>query len=118
MNTITIIALVLLGVILLPFSVLRPVAIIFNVRAGEKYRQGLAEKVNRLRLGKMLAALGVDINVYLNSEPGLEIQQHIDRCAACDNTAECDDKLAARDIDPEHIGFCNNEASLREIAKK
>jgi hypothetical protein len=118
MNTITIIALAVLTLVLVTFSVLLPVAIVFNVRAGEKYRQGLAEKVNRLRLGKMLAALGVDIDVYLNSERSLEIQQHIDRCAACGNTDECDDKLAKQDIDPDHIGFCNNEASLREIAKK
>ena len=118
MNTITIIALVLLALMLVTFTVLLPVAIVFNVRAGEKYRQGLAEKVNRLRLGKMLAALGVDIDVYLSSERSLEIQQHIDRCAACDNTTECDDKLAGQSIDPDNIGFCNNEASLREIAKK
>jgi hypothetical protein len=118
MNTITIIALVLLTLMLVTFLVLLPVAIVFNVRAAEKYRQGLAEKVNRLRLGKMLAALGVDIDVYLNSERSLEIQQHIDRCAACDNTTECDDKLAGQAIAPDNIGFCNNEASLREIAKK
>lgn len=118
MNTLTIIALVLLTTMLVTFSVLLPVAIVFNVRAGEKYRQGLAEKVNRLRLGKMLAALGVDIDIYLNSERSLEIQQHIDRCAACSNTAECDDKLAGEAIDPDRIDFCNNEASLREIAKK
>jgi hypothetical protein len=118
MNTITIIALAVLTLAVVSFSVLLPVAIVFNVRAGEKYRRGLAEKVNRLRLGKMLTALGVDIDVYLNSERSVEIQQHIDRCAACGNTAECDDKLAGQDIDPDNIGFCNNEASLREIAKK
>jgi len=118
MNTITIIALVMLTLMLVTFTVLLPVAIVFNVRAGEKYRQGLAEKVNQLRLGKMLAALGVDIDVYLNSERSLEIQQHIDRCAACGNTAECDDKLTGQAITPDNIGFCNNEAHLREIAKK
>jgi hypothetical protein len=118
MNIITIVTMVLLGVILVTFSVLLPVAIIFNVRAGEKYRKGLAEKVNRLRLGKMLMALGVDINIYLNTERSVEIQQHIDRCAACSNTVECDDRLADQDIAPDNIGFCNNEASLREIAKK
>lgn len=118
MNIITIFALALLALILLTFSVLLPVAIVFNVRAGEKYRKGLAEKVNRLRLGKMLAALGVDINRYLSSERSVDIQQHIDRCNACVNTAECDEKLDSHDIDPEHIGFCNNEASLQEIVKK
>jgi len=118
MNTITIIAMLLLGLVVLTFSVLLPVAIVFNVRAAEKYRKGLAEKVNRLRLGKMLAALGVNIDVYLNSERSLDIQQHIDRCAACSNTVECDDKLADKDIAPDNIGFCNNETSLREIAKK
>ena len=118
MNTITLVALAVLTLVLVTFSVLLPVAIVFNVRAGEKYRKGLAEKVNKLRLGKMLAALGVDIDVYLNSERSLEIQQHIDRCAACDNTAECDDKLSAEAIDPDSIDFCNNEASLQKIAKK
>jgi len=118
MNTLTILALVLLTLLLVTFSVLLPVAIVFNVRAGEKYRRDLAEKVNRLRLGKMLEALGVDIDIYLNSERSLDIQQHIDRCNACDNTAECDDKLTGQGIDPDHIGFCNNEASLREIANK
>ena len=118
MNTITIIALAVLTLAVVSFSVLLPLAIVFNVRAGEKYRKGLAEKVNQLRLGKMLTALGVDINVYLNSERSVEIQQHIERCAACGNTAECDDKLSGRAIDPDSIDFCNNESSLREIAKK
>jgi hypothetical protein len=118
MNTITLIALAVLALMVVSFSILLPLAIVFNVRAGEKYRKGLAEKVNKLRLGKMLKALGVDIDVYLNSERSLEIQQHIDRCAACSNTAECDEKLADDAIDPDSIDFCNNEASLREIAKK
>jgi len=118
MNTITIIAMILLTLVLLTFSVLLPVAIIFNVRAGERYRRGLAERVNMLRLGRMLGALGVDINVYLNTERSLDIQHHMDRCAACENTAECDDKLARNAVDPDHLGFCNNEASLREMTRK
>jgi hypothetical protein len=118
MNTITLIALAVLALVVVSFSVLLPLAIVFNVRAGEKYRKGLAEKVNQLRLGKMLKALGVDIDVYLNSERSLEIQQQIDRCAACGNTAECDDKLAGDALSPDSIDFCNNEESLREIAKK
>jgi len=118
MNTITIIAMILLALVLLTFSVVLPVAIVFNLRSAERYRQGLAEKIDSLRLGRMLAALGIDINIYLNSERSLDINTHIERCNACENTAECDDLLAQDGIDPDNIGFCNNEASLREIAKK
>jgi len=118
MNTLTIIAMALLALVLLFFSVLLPLAIVFNLRAGERYRQGLAERIDRLRLGRMLAALGIDVNVYLSSERGLDIRDHIERCSACENTAECDDRLARNDVAPDSIGFCNNEASLRKISEK
>lgn len=118
MNTVTLIAILLLALVLLVFAVLLPVAIIFNVRAGEKYRRGLAEQVNRLRLGRMLGALGIDIGVYLSTERSRDIERHIDRCAACGNTEACDDRLAEGSIAPDSIDFCNNEASLREIAGK
>ena len=39
-----------------------------NVIVGMEFRNKLARKVDALRLNKMLAALGIDINSYLHSE--------------------------------------------------
>lgn len=104
-------------VLLAIFAVLLTIAIIFNVKAGTKYRKVLAEKINTLRLSNMLAALGIDINVYLNTVPTVDINSQMERCTACTNTEECDDRLQKEDIDTDGIGFCNNEESLRDISK-
>ena len=86
-----------------------------NVIVGMEFRKNLARKVDALRLNKMLAALGIDINTYLHSERVLDIEEHIDRCSACENTATCDDQLAKGTIQAGNIDYCNNEASLQQI---
>ena len=82
-----------------------------------KYRQDLAHRLEKLRLGKMLVALGIDTSEYLAQSPGIEIRNHMERCSACSNTAECDDKLAHNDIDADRINFCNNEESLQNLVR-
>jgi hypothetical protein len=115
MNTLNLVALGVLALVLAAFLVLLPVAIIFNMKTGMKYRQELAHKLDRLRLGKMLAALGMDLNEYLATNPTVDIKHQMERCTACTNTEECDDQLAINAIDADSIGFCNNEESLRHI---
>ncbi|MGD8312981.1 MAG: DUF6455 family protein [Gammaproteobacteria bacterium] len=113
----TLTAALLLGLLLAIFAVLLPTTIVFNTRAGMKYRKVLAEKVDKLRLGRMLAALGIDIDVYLSSARAVDIRDQIENCKACVNTRECDDKLAGGAIGAGDIGFCNNEESLKQVAK-
>ena len=115
-NLVSILSILLLGLLLATFMVLLPVAIIFNTRAGMKYRQALAGRLERLRLGKMLVALGIDTDSYLSGERAVTIREHMDRCSACQNTGECDTRLAEGTMDADSIGFCNNEASLQKIA--
>ena len=115
MNILSLIAVGILALMLTAFLVLLPVAIIFNMKAGMKYRQNLARGVEKLRLSKMLTALGIDVNEYLANNPALEIRSHMERCSECSNTEECDDQLSNSAIDADRIGFCNNEESLREI---
>ncbi len=86
-----------------------------NVIVGMEFRKSLAAKVNALRLNKMLGALGIDINSYLHSERVIDIEEHIDRCAACGNTDTCDDQLAKGAVQPGSIDYCNNEATLQRI---
>ena len=115
LNLVSIAAVLLLGLLLATFMVLLPVSIIFNTRAGMKYRRGMAEQLARLRLGKMLTALGIDTDSYLSSERVVDIQKQMERCDACANTEECDTRLGAGAVDAGSIDYCNNEASLRDI---
>ena len=108
----------MLGLLLVIFIVWLIVAIIFNTRAGMKYRQGLADQLERLRLGKMLAALGIEADGYLSSERAVDIREQMERCNACANTDECDTRLAAGPVDAGSIDYCNNEASLQKIAAR
>jgi hypothetical protein len=107
----------LIILILAVFFVLLPVTIVFNFKAGIKYREKLAGQVERLRLGKMLAALGVDIDAYVSKERTVDIWEQMNRCKACDNTEECDDRLAEGVIDADNISFCDNEKSLQELTR-
>jgi len=116
LNLVSILSILLLGLLLATFMVLLPVAIIFNTRAGMKYRQVLAGQLARLRLGKMLTALGIDTDSYLSSERVVAIREQMDRCCACDNTGECDTQLAGGTVNTDSISYCNNEASLKKIA--
>ena len=117
-NIISLVAILMLGLLLAIFIVWLMAAIIFNTRAGMKYRQQLAEQLARLRLGKMLTALGIDTDSYLSIERAVDIHEQMDRCTTCTNTGECDAQLAAGAVDAGSIDYCNNEASLQKIAEQ
>ena len=115
LNLVSVASMLLLGLLLATFMILLPVAIIYNTRAGMKYRRRLAEQLARLRLGKMLTALGIDTDSYLSSERVVDIQQQMERCNTCTNTGECDTRLGEGAVDADSIDYCNNEASLHKI---
>ena len=115
LNLVSVASMLMLGLLLATFMILLPVAIIYNTRAGMKYRRRLAEQLARLRLGKMLTALGIDTDSYLSSERVVDIHKQMERCNACANTGECDTQLAEGAVDAGSIDYCNNEASLHKI---
>ncbi|MDB4409783.1 DUF6455 family protein [Gammaproteobacteria bacterium] len=116
LNIISMTSLLLLALLMLSFILLLSVAIVFNTRAGMKYRETLAAQLEQLRLGKMLTALGIDTDSYLSRERAVDIRQHMQRCNSCSNTQECDSRLAVNNVDTETIDYCNNEASLRKLS--
>jgi hypothetical protein len=118
MNIISVTAVLLLGLLLASFMVLLAITIVFNTRAGMKYRATLAIQLEQLRLGKMLTALGIDTDNYLSRERAVDIRQHMERCTACTNTQECDTRLQEDNVDIAAIDFCNNEASLQQFSEK
>lgn len=108
----------MLGLMLVVFIVLLLAAIVFNTRAGMKYRQGLASQLERLRLGKMLTALGIETDNYLSTVRAADIREQMNRCNDCANTGECDTRLVAGTVDAGSIDYCDNEASLQKIAER
>ena len=116
-TTISVFSATLLTLLLGTFAILLMIAIVFNFKAGLKYRRTLAEQLNNFRLAKMLAALGIDIDEYLSTERVVDIHAQMTRCGACENVDECDEKLAGGGISADTIGFCNNEQSLQKLAR-
>jgi hypothetical protein len=117
MDVFSVIVIIFLGMLVFAFSVSLFLAIIFNVKAGIKYREPLAKKLHMLRLSKMLSALGISTFEYLHTESLVTINEQMDRCSECTNTDECDDNLSSN-IDINHIDFCNNESSLKNMLSK
>ncbi|HHO67979.1 MAG TPA: hypothetical protein ENK12_03010 [Gammaproteobacteria bacterium] len=118
MNLFSLFSLVLLGLALLAFAGLLTAAIVFNMKAGRRYRQRLAAELQRLRLSRMLGALGIDIDSYLHNERVVDIHHQMHRCETCRNTDTCDEHLQEGAIGSEEIPFCNNEAALQDMVKK
>ncbi len=113
----TLLTSLLFAALLVLFVVILPVAIIFNVRAGMVYREKLAGKIEKLRLGKMLSALGIDIDTYISSERGVDIHKHMNRCVTCSSLEECDERLERGGVTADDIGFCKNEEPLQELTQ-
>lgn len=118
MNILTLAITGLMALLAVVFILFLFVAIIFNLKTGENYRHRLANKLDDLRLVRMLGALGIDANAYLHSEKIIDIHRQMERCAACENTDQCDDRLSSNEIAAEDIDFCNNEKDLQGIVKK
>ena len=118
LNIISVTSLMLLVLLMASFIFLLSTAIVFNTRAGMNYRTTLAARLEQLRLAKMLAALGIDTDSYLSRERTVDIHRHMQRCTSCTSTQECDSRLGDENVDTETIDYCNNEASLRKLARQ
>ena len=118
MNILTLVTVgLLLALVLAVFTLLLPMAFVVNFKTGAVYREKLASQVDRLRLGNMLAALGITTDTYVSKERAIDIREQMTRCKACENTASCDEKLQQEAVTADEIGFCSNEESLRKLAR-
>jgi Family of unknown function (DUF6455) len=86
-----------------------------NLINGRKFHHALEQEFSKLRLSKMLAALGISKTDYIYQTSVKDIQQQMKSCSDCTNTNECDEKLSKPDINITEIEFCNNEADLKTI---
>lgn len=89
--------------------------ILINLINGRKFHHALEQEFSKLRLSNMLTALGISKTDYIYQTSVKDINQQMKSCSDCRNTGECDEKLAAPNVDITEIAFCNNEEQLKEI---
>jgi hypothetical protein len=104
-----------LGLLLVYFVLQLFFTVFNNLATGQKFHHSLAEKFDHLRLSKMLSALGIDKTAYIYQTNVNDIHKQMNSCSACENTDECDERLAEPDLKISEIAFCNNETELKEI---
>lgn len=92
--------------------------ILINLINGRKFHHSLEQELDKLRLSKMLASLGINKTAYIYQNRVNDIHQQMKNCSACTKTDECDEKLSTPDLDVTDIDFCNNEAELKEIKQQ
>ena len=115
MDTITVIVGGALLVMVSWFMLRLSYTVAMNLINGRKFHHSLDQKFSKLRLNKMLTALGINKTAYIYQTSVKDIHQQMKSCSDCTNTDECDEKLSKPDIDITEIEFCNNEADLKEI---
>ena len=94
-----------------------------NLVKGRSFHDSLENSFDDLRLSKMLQRLGIDKYRYIRVNRVVDIERHMDNCSRCENTATCDERLAAAAngnarIDVDNIDFCNNEEELKTIEQR
>ncbi len=115
MDTITIVVGGALALLLTLFVFRLSYTILLNLINGRKFHHSLQQEFDKLRLSNMLTALGINKTDYIYQTSVKDIHQQMKSCSDCSNTDECDEKLAAPNLDVSEIDFCNNEADLKVI---
>lgn len=116
MDIVSLIITLLLAVLMLYLLVRLPLAILGNLRAGHRFRKGLATALQELRLARMLSYLGIDSDAYLHRQQALKIKKHMERCDNCGAKSTCDQVLEqAVPADVNSLGFCANIDDLKEM---
>ena len=88
-----------------------------NMQQGKIVRQKIAQRVESLRMSKMLKALGLDFSQYLYTVPLHKINDSMNKCEQCPTTDICDEKLQQPHIEPEQIDFCPNHECLGKFSE-
>ena len=86
-------------------------SIMNSSRQGVNFREDLLERVQSVRMHKMLKALGINQQQYAYSHRVSDIEKHIYRCKQCANTEQCDRELASGVL-KQAESYCPNNSDL------
>ena len=111
------IAFFVLGILFLILALFFVLLISRNLQQGKRVRQKIAERVESLRMSKMLKALGLDFTQYLYTVPLHQINDSMNKCEQCATTETCDEKLQQPHIEADEIDFCPNHECLGKFSQ-
>jgi lipid A disaccharide synthetase len=118
MNTFTMIVGTALILLLAGFLLRLSYVIMMNLVNGRKFHHELEQQFSKLRLSRMLSALGINKTAYIYQTRVNDIQQQMNNCSDCNNTDQCDETLSGPELNVTDIDFCNNEAEFKEIKQQ
>lgn len=78
-----------------------------------KSHEDIDERVKRLRLGDMIARLGIRFSRYDHKTSDLDKERHIWACEHCPYPDKCERMFSGENLDPMH--FCPNYRELKKI---
>lgn len=81
-------------------------------------RQVLLMRIEKLRLPRMLQALGINLTNYLYTVPVDQIDQCATNCEQCESTDLCDEKLKIPELNPGDIDFCASQQHLSQYSRE
>ena len=119
-NTLIIFA-VLILVVLGLIAVTLKIAISGNIKVGQRLRDALLERLDRLPFKRMLKKHNIDASVYipepLPEETAADIEKQLRNCETCTAVNECEESLTKEDTSNRDYSFCPNDDSLKRIEK-
>ena len=91
-------------------------AIRANLLRGQLVREGMALRLDRLLLKRLLSLAGTDVRHFLHSRYLHEIERELRACEACDKQDRCRDCVQV-DSTFDGFDFCPNYALLSRPAQ-
>lgn len=91
-------------------------AILRNIRQGERWRESMLERMEGLRMGRALRQRGIDPRRHVHAESVLDLETQLRRCAHCERGEDCERALAEGRF--AGFGGCPNEADLARSAAR
>jgi hypothetical protein len=113
MNNLT---LVIMSIIVFSFSVLAfklSFEIHRNVKAGQKFREQLLNRLEQFPIVKMLIKRNINVSEYLHSVPINDIEKQLQNCNKCSAKKECGDVL--ENVVEIPYSFCPNDEDFKKI---
>ena len=92
-------------------------AIYKNFKAGQLFRKELANRIERLRLNKMLEKKQIKLNRYIHELPVHQIENQIRNCETCIEGIFCDQILSHDNVLITNYSFCPNIKTLDNLSR-
>ncbi|MBC8211422.1 MAG: hypothetical protein H8E21_10165 [Gammaproteobacteria bacterium] len=109
------IILICIGLLLLTLFIVMAIHLGRNFRFMRQRQRKLADRIESLRLSKMLGLLNIPLKKYAAKTSDAEKARHIWACERCPNPDQCNQALAGKQIDAD--SFCPNYPRLKILKK-